>query len=432
MKRLLSYIPTVLTIGVLAVILTSIIRPDLVPIPILEGAEAEPDAGPEAPPDTIADEETVDDGWIDAHPMADREAVRRELPVIRLRAPEVAERIGLETAEAEATETADAVTGNAETSYDLHLFAEVIPRVRGIVHEVIGDHGLKVRAGDVLAVIDSAEVGTAKADFLAATAQVELAERTAERTRNLVAEDALPKAQELQADANLHTSKATMLAARQKLRNLGYSDEEIQRIADRSETDALLDVVAPIDGTVVELHAVRGEALEPTTVMFQVTDLDMLWCWIDVPEAEFRHVREDDPVHFEVPGMDDAWAEGAVEWVEAQVNPETRTVRVLAALDNQSRRLRAKQFGTASVRIGDPRQAVLIPRSAVQDFAPGVGLVFIEREDGAYVPQRVETVPTNDPDTVEVTWGLEPGRPVVTTGSFLLMTELRRDELAGD
>ena len=364
--------------------------------------------------------------------MADRETVRRELPVIRLRAPEVAERIGLETAEAESTETADAVTGNAETSYDLHLFAEVIPRVRGIVHEVTGDHGLKVQAGDVLAVIDSAEVGTAKADFLAATAQVELAERTAERTRNLVAEDALPKAQELQADANLHTSQATMLAARQKLRNLGYTDEEIREIADRQETDALLDVVAPIDGTVVELHAVRGEALEPTTVMFQVTDLDTLWAWIDVPEAEFRHVREGDPVHFEVPGMEDAWAEGEVEWVEASVNPATRTVRVLADLDNQSRRLRAKQFGTASVRIGEPRQAVLIPRSAVQDFGPGVGLVFIEREDGAYVPQRVETVPTNDPDIVEVTWGLEPGRPVVTTGSFLLMTELRRDELAGD
>ena len=34
--------------------------------------------------------------------------------------------------------------------------------------------------------------------------------------------------------------------------------------------------------------------------------------------------------------------------------------------------------------------------------------------------------------TVEVTWGLEPGAEVVTTGSFLLMTELRRDELAGD
>ena len=94
--------------------------------------------------------------------------MRRELPVVKLTSPEVATRIGLQTAVAEGRTLVDLVEGNAETAYNAHLYADVLPRVRGVIREVEGDHGMACEEGDVLAVVDSADVGAAKAAYLAA------------------------------------------------------------------------------------------------------------------------------------------------------------------------------------------------------------------------------------------------------------------------
>jgi cobalt-zinc-cadmium efflux system membrane fusion protein len=357
---------------------------------------------------------------------------RRELPVIRLSSAEIATRIGLETVRSESRTVVDRVEGNAETAYDSHLFAEVIPRVRCVVREVFADHGDHFEPGERMAVVDSAEVGSAKAEYLAVRAMVDLAEKTLRRTESLAAKDALPKANEVEARAQLNKTKADLLGARQKLHNLGFDDEDLAQIVRDQDTSSLLDVVAPIAGTVVELHAVIGEGLEPSTIMFQLTDLTKLWAWIDVPESDFRLVEQGRPVSFVVPGLEGMEATGEVEWVDASINPDTRTVRVLGVLENPDRQLRAGQYGRGSIAVGEPHDAVVLDREAVQDFAPGVGLVFLARGDGAFVPQRVEIRELPEPGLVEVTWGLGPGEEVVTTGSFLLMTELRRDELVGD
>ncbi|QDV33972.1 efflux RND transporter periplasmic adaptor subunit [Tautonia plasticadhaerens] len=432
MRLVLSWLPTVAIVAAMVVVGVVIVAPELLPIPILRGDEQEA-AGPEGDTSSaVADEETIDDGWYASHPAPEGPATRRVLPVVRLRSAEVAARIGLETVRSESRTVVDRVAGNAETAYDSHLFAEVTPRVRCVVREVNADHGDRFEAGRTMAVVDSAEVGSAKADYLAVRAMVDLAEETLRRTESLTAKDALPRANEVEARAQLNKSRADLLGARQKLRNLGLDDEDLARITKDRDTSSLLDVVAPIDGTVVELHAVVGEALEQNTVMFQLTDLSKLWVWIDIPESDYRLVEPGQPVTFEVPGLPGLEAEGEVEWVEASVNPGTRTVRVLGVLEDPDRQLRAGQYGRGTIVVGDPREAVVLPRSAVQDFAPGVGLVFLAREDGAYVPQRVEIRDLPEPGMVEVTWGLDADREVVSTGSFLLMTELRRDELVGD
>lgn len=432
MRLILSWLPTVAIVAAMIVVGVVIVAPELLPIPILRGDEHEPAGEEEDSSPTVAEEETVDDGWYVAHPAPEGPASRRELPVVRLKSAEVAARIGLESVRSEGRAVVDRVEGNAETAYDSHLFAEVIPRVRCVVREVNADHGDRFEAGRTMAVVDSAEVGLAKADYLAVRAMVDLAEKTLQRTESLTAKDALPKANEVEARAQLNKTKADLLGARQKLRNLGFDDDDLARITEEQDTSSLLDVVAPIDGTVIELHAVVGEALEPSTVMFQLTDLTKLWVWIDIPESDYRLVEPGQPVAFEVPGLSGLEAEGEVEWVESSVDPETRTVRVLGVLENPDRILRARQYGRGAIVVGEPREAVVLPRSAVQDFAPGVGLVFLVREGGAYVPQRVEIRNLPEPGMVEVTWGLDPGEEVVTTGSFLLMTELRRDELVGD
>src|SRR4051794_11133220 len=85
--------------------------------------------------------------------------------VIRLRSAQVARRFGVETAPVARERHAHRLTGNAETTFDGRRMAEVLSRVSGVLREVRVDLGQVVGRGDVLAVVESAQVGTAKVQY---------------------------------------------------------------------------------------------------------------------------------------------------------------------------------------------------------------------------------------------------------------------------
>jgi cobalt-zinc-cadmium efflux system membrane fusion protein len=432
MRRLFSWLGNLIAYAIIAVILLAVLRPDLVEIPSLSSLAEEAETEAEEAPSLVVAED-ADERDVAPEPDSTRESDSGlHLSPVRLRSPEVAQRIGLQTSLAERRTLVERVEGNAETQYNDHRYAEIVPRVACVVREVLADHGTHCQPGDRLAVVDSAEVGTAKANYLSARAMAELAEATLERTITLSASDALPKARELEARATLNTARADLLGASQRLRNFGFTDEDLEQIAAQNDTSSLLDVVAPIEGTVVDLHAVIGEALEPRTVMFLLTDLSTLWVWIDVPEAEFSRVGAGQPVTFDTKVGTEPPAEGTVEWVDSSVDPVTRTVRVLADLNNPEGRLRANQFGWGSIAVAEPRESVVIPREAVQVVTPGTTVVFVDQSDGSYLPRLVTVREIREPGMIEIAQGLEPGDRVVTTGAFFLMSDLRRAELAGD
>jgi cobalt-zinc-cadmium efflux system membrane fusion protein len=356
---------------------------------------------------------------------SEAEVCRVPLPVVRLRTAGLAPRLGIETAPARQERLVPRLAANAETAFDANRCAEVYPRVNGFLREVRVDLGRPVRRGEVLAVVDSAEISAAKGRFLAARSAAELARVAYERTAKLTERGALPAKNELEALTALSQARAEMMDAEQALRNFGFADEQLARIAEAKDTSSLLDVVAPIDGVITARHAVRGEAVQPTTQLFDVTDTSRMWLWIDVYEADIASVALGQPVRFTVPGSEGTAYEGTVTWVGVQVDPTTRTTRVRAELANPDGRLRANLFGQAEVQVGDERQAVVVPKAAVQR-KDDADVVFLPQEGGVYRPQRVVARPIDRRDVVEVAWGLEPGQPVVTKGSFLLKTEIMK------
>ena len=80
--------------------------------------------------------------------------------------------------------------------------------------------------------------------------------------------------------------------------------------------------------------------------------------------------------------------------------------------------------------MGAERAAVVVPRSAVQADG-GEEFVFRPLGDRRYRTQRVKTQPTERSDEVEIVFGLKASDEVVTTGSFLLKSELLKASLGG-
>ena len=193
---------------------------------------------------------------------------REPLPIVRLASAKLAQKIGIQTAEVTEEEHAHRLVANAETAYDANRYAEITPRVSGFIREVKVDLGEAVRQGQVLAVIDSAEVSAAKTQFLSAQAAVKLAQATADRTQALTRSGAVAGKADLEVMTALNQAQASLMDAEQKLRNLGFGDAELAEILKTKDTRNLLNVVAPIDGTVVARHAVKGEAVQATTQLF--------------------------------------------------------------------------------------------------------------------------------------------------------------------
>lgn len=431
-------------------------RPDLraaitkwqVPVPpALDPAFGKGEQRQMASPAVVEPTEWVDDGWCAAHglpeeqcevckgktwPEGSERPCAEKLPLIRLKSPEVAARIGIETVPVVEKRHADTLIGNAEVEYDANAYAEVRPRVTGFIQEILTDEGSVVKPAQTLIVIDSSEVGSAKAAYLGALPVVELAEATLTRTKSLTRANALPLKDELEAQTGRNRARADLLNATQRLRNLGFTVQDLAQIASTQDTSSLLKVISPIQGTIVQRHAVSGEAVEANSQLFVVADMRKMWAWIDVYENEIERVKPGQSVRFWIGGASGEPHLGTIDWIDAAVNPTTRTIRVRAVLENPDSRLRSKQFGQAEILVGEEHMALFIPRESAQTVGDHL-VVFVEREDGSYRPQRilVEAGERLEGEH-EVEWGLKAGDKIVSTGSFLLKSELMRDQLGGE
>jgi cobalt-zinc-cadmium efflux system membrane fusion protein len=126
-------------------------------------------------------------------------------------------------------------------------------------------------------------------------------------------------------------------------------------------------------------------------------------------------------------GTRDVVHDGTISRVGASVHPETRTVTARVELPNADGRLKAGAFIRASVEIGESHEALFVPRDAVQ-FADNQALVFVKREDALYEPLAVQVARVGGL-FVEVASGLPAGSEVVTTGAFLLKTEILKESI---
>jgi len=113
--------------------------------------------------------------------------------------------------------------------------------------------------------------------------------------------------------------------------------------------------------------------------------------------------------------------------VGSAVEPASRTVRVRVELPNRDRTLKAGLFVRARIDVTVETEALLVPSEAVQRVAEG-SLVFVKRGETVFEPVAVKTGAPQG-DLVELISGPEPGAEVVTTGAFLLKTEVMKESI---
>jgi cobalt-zinc-cadmium efflux system membrane fusion protein len=204
------------------------------------------------------------------------------------------------------------------------------PRTEGYATEILADLGAEVEPGDLLAVLESPEVGAVRADLTESRTVLEIAEENYARIVRLEAQGITSRRDVLDAQADLRRAEAALLRAEQELAALGATEGE----------GADFFVRAPFAGVVVERHAVRGEVVGPTDRMFTVAELDHLWIELDIYERDLSRVAVGQRVVVMAPAVPAKSFEGEVAYLAGILDPVRRTVDARVNVANPARDLR--------------------------------------------------------------------------------------------
>jgi membrane fusion protein (multidrug efflux system) len=273
----------------------------------------------------------------------------------------------------------------------------------GVVERIAFDSGRTVRKGNILVQLDTRQE---EAQLAGAEAQLQLARLNFKRMQGLVAQDAVSRA-EFDAAAAAHTQAEARLL-------------EIRATIERKT------IRAPFTGALGIRQVNLGQYLTGGDPVVPLQSLDPVYVNFGVPQQDAGQMRLGRKVNITVGELGGAAFTGRVSALDSVVDPATRNVQVQATLRNPGGTLKPGMFVQAQVMLGDSRQVVPLPASAI-NYAPYGDSVFVvtdmkDPQGGTYrgVRQQVVTLGPARGDQIAVLSGIEPGDEIVTSGVFKL------------
>lgn len=215
-------------------------------------------------------------------------------------------------------------------------------RVDGRIEKLFADYtGVEVASGDRLAVVYSPRLYAAQVELLLA------AERRA--VQNSV-----------NSSASLPPATGLYDSSRQRLIELGMTEDQILQLEQAGRANSRLELNAPISGTVIEKLAVEGQYVREGDVIFQLADLSTVWLMLQLFPEDAARVRFGQRVEVSLQSLPGETFEGRVAFVSPQVDPQTRTATVRVVLGNGDRRLRVGDFASAEIQAVGPGPSGLV------------------------------------------------------------------------
>jgi membrane fusion protein, heavy metal efflux system len=334
-----------------------------------------------------------------------------------------------------------------------------------------GQHGHVERPRDDLATIErrfaDKQLGAYRGTLLQALAEYDIAAHEEEKTASLKSQNivgvhpvlvALHTRQGVQAkleaaieqvrydaaqekrlaDQALHQAEAAVIDAARRLRILGVSEDIPSLLAHPEQANAVAinedatvyPIVAPFDGTIIKKRpiAVPSQRADPNDVLYTLADLRSVWVTANVNESALAKLPriEDGSIRFQATAYPDREFSARLLSVGAVVDPQTRTVPLLAQTDNPDHLLKVGMFLRISLDSSATEPALTVPAAAVVEIE-SLKYVFVpagrEGDHHNFTLKPVE-VGRQAGDRIVIKTGLKEGDQVIASGAFFLKSEL--------
>jgi Cu(I)/Ag(I) efflux system membrane fusion protein len=343
--------------------------------------------------------------------------------------------------------------------YDERRISTITSRVGGRLDRLFVDFtGALVRKGDHLAEIYSPDLLVAQRELIEAKRAFDAAGDTSAAVKD--------------------TRRRLLEAAREKLRLLQFTADQILKVENAAEPVDHLTLYAPQSGIVTAKFASEGQYVKTGDPLFKVADLSGVWLRLEAYESDLQWLRYAQDVSFTVEALPGRTFHGRIAFIEPEIDPMRRVARVRVNVDNENLVLKPGMFAEAVARAATAADGrVLDPSLAGKwvspmhpeivkdgpgqcdicgmDLVPAEELGFIPDADGAPEPLLVPVSAVlrtgqraivyvriggkEDPafegreivlgarvgERFIVERGLEEGELVVTRGAFKLDSELQ-------
>jgi multidrug efflux pump subunit AcrA (membrane-fusion protein) len=191
----------------------------------------------------------------------------------------------------------------------------------------------------------------------------------------------------------------------------------------------LLEVKAPIDGVITERKSTPGELVGKDTQIYIISDPTDLWVIAEIKERDIGAVKVGLDATFGVLAYPDQFR-GKVVRMGNRVEDESRTLEVRIEVNNADGRLKPGMFADVEIVTTVQENVLLIDDTALQTNGEEQ-IAFVALGDGKYERRTVKTGLEHH-GRVQVLEGIKEGEKVVTTGSFILKSEMLKAALGDD
>ena len=287
----------------------------------------------------------------------------------------------------------------ATLNFDLYKSTSVSSRVMGRIEKLyFKNQGDYVRKGDKLFDIYSEELNNAKQEYL-------LAE---ERQKTL--------------DNSLIDFNQLIESAKNKLLLWGLAEAQIEELSKSRKATPLTSFYSPVSGYITTLDLKEGDyAMEGGTIV-RLADLSTLWAEAQVYSSQMAELDKSGTAIVQIPDMPGKEFTGQIEYVNPEINPDTRINLIRVAIPNTNRQLKPGMPAYVVIKSGE-RKTLALPLDAVLRDGQGA-IVWVKSGENSFVSKMVETGLETE-DRIEIRSGLEPGDIVVIKGAYLLNSEYK-------
>lgn len=309
----------------------------------------------------------------------------------------------------------------------------------GRVTKLLAKPGEAVTAGQPLFVVEATDMIQAQNDFIAAIsglnkarAAFNLAEIIERQNQKLYEVKAGPlrdlqqaQAQTAAAQNDLRSSTTALEAARNRLRILGKTDDEITNFEQKGIISPETPIYSPISGIVIQRKIGPGQYVNTgansagaNDTPFIIGDLSTVWLIAFVRETDAPNVRVGQSINFTILAYADQVFEAKIDYVASALDPVTRRLTIRATIDNPQRLLKPEMFANVSIFTGEDRTTAAIPRDAII-YEGKTAHIWVVRDDKS-IESRLIKPGLAKGRMIQVLEGLRPGERVITKGSLFL------------
>lgn len=272
----------------------------------------------------------------------------------------------------------------------------------------------RVHKGQKLGEIWSKDLGEKKSELVDALVQLSIDQKNLKYLQDLLRRGATTEKSVREAERQVEVRQIAVAKAERTLRSWSLPDEDIREVRDEAERIhtggerenlqdekwATVDVISPIDGTVVEKNVVEGDLVPADADLFKIADLSVLTAWVRVYEEDLPYIHGmPKPISWTLRLNANPQAgpiTGTIDRIGEIIDPNDHMALLAGPVYNTNDQFHAGQFITAEIDLPREPDVIEVPaRAVVEDGDENIVFVQTDSQAHRYTMRRVVVVRRN-------------------------------------